>query len=277
MFSYPIKCGFHSTSVEQTRHPFPVSESAVSSVSCSQAWSTQGKPHPCMERQQSSASLLGSERLQERQLKRWPPNNWLLSEGKACGSWQSRVREGGGVRDDERWVHTTACLWTTKSILLFLGFWGTTPSSFPPIWVCISGLVLPHLPLLTHTTGGTHGGSQTFCRPHYSCPSLRLCPHLTFHAWFTVTRLHFYSEPFLKYQAICPISWRSADGPQGLEFKSWVSGMVQCATCSHLTTYHTLCLVDFLFFQIHMVLFNFRAFAHGVPYLYAIPVFLLYL
>lgn len=82
-------------------------------------------------------------------------------------------------------------------------------------------------------------------------------------SWFTVTRLHFYSEPFLKSQAICPISWRSADGPQGLEFKSWVSGTVQCATCSHLTTYHTLCLVDFLFFQIHSVLFNFRAFVHG--------------
>lgn len=128
--------------------------------------------------------------------------------------------------------------------------------------------MLPRLPLLTHTTGGAHGGSQTFCRPHSPSSSLRHCPHLTLHAWFTVTRLHSYSEPFLKYQAI---SWRSADGPQGLEFKSWVSGTVQCATCSHLTTYHTLCLVDFLFFQIHSVLFNFRAFGHGAPYLYAIP------
>lgn len=131
--------------------------------------------------------------------------------------------------------------------------------------------MLPHLPLLTHTTGGTHGGSQTFCRPHSPFPSPRHCLHLTLHTWFTVTRLHFYSEPFLKYQAICPISWRSADGPQGLEFKSWVSGTVQCATRSHLTTYHTLCLADFLFLQIPSVLFNFRAFVHGAPYLYAIP------
>lgn len=35
-----------------------------------------------------------------------------------------------GYQRDEWWVQTTASLWTPRSVLLFLGFWGTSPSSF---------------------------------------------------------------------------------------------------------------------------------------------------